>query len=106
MKVLNETAEEGDRTINSASDKPKPTHDTKVAEERGEGGFFLTGVNVGKEVEDYQMANMNNDCTDLDELKSAENEDNLNPEVVDKLKLIAVVDSARTFSNNDVSKIT
>ena len=44
MKVLNETAEEADKTIN-----------TPKAEERGEGGFFLTGVNVGnnKEVEDY-----------------------------------------------------
>jgi hypothetical protein len=108
MKVLNESVEEPDKTINSPSEITAQKTSPKAAggEERGEGGFFLTGVNVGnKEVEDYQMENVNSDQED-EELALATQPDNghLCAEHVDRLKLVAVVDSARTFSSNDVSK--
>lgn len=108
MKVLNESVEEPDKTINSPSEITAQKTSPKAAggEERGEGGFFLTGVNVGnKEIEDYQMENVNSDQDD-EELALAAQPDNgghLCAEHVDRLKLVAVVDSARTFSSNDVS---
>jgi len=56
MKVLNETAEEVEKTINSVSPRPAG------GEERGEGGFFLTGVNVGdRNAENYDIDNANSD---------------------------------------------
>jgi len=90
MKVLNET--EGDK---------EPTVDAdKRTEERGEGGFFLTGVNVtGNDVVDVEMP-----AAAMDEQSDEPtSEEEVSPEKVDKYKLVAVVDSAKTFSANDVS---
>ena len=73
-------------------------------DERGEGGFFLTGVNVAnKEMVDIEMPKAFEVASENDLGKS---EEELSPGVVDNYRLLAVVDSARTFSSNDVSGLT
>ena len=49
------------------------------------------------------MENVNSDGEDQDLALAQSIDEHLSPEHVDRLKLVAVVDSARTFSNNDVS---
>ena len=85
----------------------------KVAERedaKDDGGFFLTGVNVqNQDIEPYSVEDeqpnevhgetdvMSDNAAELyalEEQKAAE---------VDKYKMIAVVDSGRTFANNEVS---
>jgi len=69
-------------------------------DERGEGGFFLTGVNVAnKEITDIEMPKAFEVASDIEKVTDEE----LSPEAVDAYRLLAVVDSARTFSSNDVS---
>jgi hypothetical protein len=47
--------------------------------------------------------NINSDNEDQDLALAQSIDEHLSAEHVDRLKLVAVVDSARTFSNNDVS---
>ena len=82
-------------------------------DERGEGGFFLTGVNVvNSKMEEDEIPKMEmQKMVDIDLPKAFEvasdswkdKEEELSPEAVDAYRLLAVVDSARTFSSNDVS---
>lgn len=78
--------------------KSETNADTNVAptEQDGEAGFFLTGVNVGQ-----QPAAI--------EAQPDPDEDELGERVisaqVDQYKMLAVVDSARTFSSSDVSPL-
>ena len=80
--------------------KSETNADTNVApteKEEGEAGFFLTGVNVGQQPAAIEAH------ADLDDEELGER---VISAQVDQYKMVAVVDSARTFSSSDVSPHT
>ena len=112
-EVNNVTGGTADKSENSKF-KTRPEDDQRVKREQNakdgeENQFFLTGVNVqNQDIEQYKVMEKQ-EAIEAEPVSPTSDEasflaqEELNASTIDKYKMIAVVDSGRSLSNNEVS---
>jgi len=111
-KEVNATASQQAQASTDAANRKNSNEvkrESDLAGQEAESNFFLTGVNVhNKDIEQYALEEKPNEESHMGPVRMSQDDflaqEELVAHKVDKYKMIAVVDTGRSFANNEVSR--